>query len=378
MSSRKSGLGRGLEALIPSASGTTRPVLSDQTQIDGVPSMFGLVNSDGSVRDRLPITVEDMRNLYADMVEARTYDEKSMAMQRQGRLATYAPFRGQEAAQIGAAAALHEDDWVVGTYRDAALNWRAGYPWRLLVLGRTGDERGGESPEGVNVLPPSITVGGHMIHAVGLAWAEKLQGSERIALTSFGDGATSEGDFHEAMNFAAVFATPTVFLCQNNGYAISYPTAEQTKSKTIAAKAEGYGMPGVRVDGNDVVGVLVAVREAADRARKGEGPSLIEAVTYRMGPHTTADDPTRYRDEAESRDWEDRDPLLRVRRLLEKAGGWTDEWQAELEKAASRVIEEAVEWAEDVPEPTFEQMMGRVFAERSRSPTQQPDGAADE
>ncbi|MEE9178848.1 MAG: pyruvate dehydrogenase (acetyl-transferring) E1 component subunit alpha [Acidimicrobiia bacterium] len=378
MSSRKSGLGRGLEALIPSASGTTRPVLSGQTQVDGVPSMFGLVNSDGSVRDRLPITVEDMRDLYADMVEARTYDEKSMAMQRQGRLATYAPFRGQEAAQIGAAAALHEDDWVVGTYRDAALNWRAGYPWRLLVLGRTGDERGGESPEGVNVLPPSITVGGHMIHAVGLAWAEKLQGSERIALTSFGDGATSEGDFHEAMNFAAVFATPTVFLCQNNGYAISYPTAEQTKSKTIAAKAEGYGMPGVRVDGNDVVGVLVAVREAADRARKGEGPSLIEAVTYRMGPHTTADDPTRYRDEAESRDWEDRDPLLRVRRLLEKAGGWTDEWQAELEKAASRVIEEAVEWAEDVPEPTFEQMMGRVFAERSRSPTQQPDGAADE
>ncbi len=340
--------------------------------------MFGLVNSDGSVRDRLPITVEDMRDLYADMVEARTYDEKSMAMQRQGRLATYAPFRGQEAAQIGAAAALHEDDWVVGTYRDAALNWRAGYPWRLLVLGRTGDERGGELPEGVNVLPPSITVGGHMIHAGGLAWAEKLQGSERIALTSFGDGATSEGDFHEAMNFAAVFATPTVFLCQNNGYAISYPTAEQTKSKTIAAKAEGYGMPGVRVDGNDVVGVLVAVREAADRARKGEGPSLIEAVTYRMGPHTTADDPTRYRDEAESRDWEDRDPLLRVRRLLEKAGGWTDEWQAELEKAASRVIEEAVEWAEDVPEPTFEQMMGRVFAERSRSPTQQPDGAADE
>ncbi len=340
--------------------------------------MFGLVNPDGSVRDRLPITVEDMRDLYADMVEARTYDEKSMAMQRQGRLATYAPFRGQEAAQIGAAAALHEDDWVVGTYRDAALNWRAGYPWRLLVLGRTGDERGGESPEGVNVLPPSITVGGHMIHAVGLAWAEKLQGSERVALTSFGDGATSEGDFHEAMNFAAVFATPTVFLCQNNGYAISYPTAEQTKSRTIAAKAEGYGMPGVRVDGNDVVGVLVAVREAADRARKGEGPSLIEAVTYRMGPHTTADDPTRYRDEAESRDWEDRDPLLRVRRLLEKAGGWTDEWQAELEKAASRVIEEAVEWAEGVPEPTFEQMMGRVFAERPRSPTQQPDGAADE
>ncbi|MCZ6567384.1 MAG: pyruvate dehydrogenase (acetyl-transferring) E1 component subunit alpha [Actinobacteria bacterium] len=378
MSSRKPGLGRGLEALIPPAPVPKGAGSSGQTQPDGNSSIFGLVNPDGSVRDRLPITVEDMRGLYADMVEARTYDEKSMAMQRQGRLATYAPFRGQEAAQIGAAAALQDDDWVTGTYRDAALNWRAGYPWRLLVLGRTGDERGGELPQGVNVLPPSITVGGHMIHAVGLAWAEKLQGSSRIALTSFGDGATSEGDFHEAMNFAAVYATPTVFLCQNNGYAISYPTSEQTKSKSIAVKADGYGMPGIRVDGNDVVGVFAAVREAAHRARKGEGPSLIEAITYRMGPHTTSDDPTRYRDEAESRDWEDRDPLLRIRRLLAKAGGWTEEWQADLETRASQEIEEAVEWAENVPEPTSEQMVGRVFAERPQSLTQQLSEAGDE
>ncbi|MCZ6630329.1 MAG: pyruvate dehydrogenase (acetyl-transferring) E1 component subunit alpha [Actinobacteria bacterium] len=378
MSSRKPGLGRGLEALIPPAPEPKGAGSSGQTQPDGNSSIFGLVNPDGSVRDRLPITVEDMRGLYADMVEARTYDEKSMAMQRQGRLATYAPFRGQEAAQIGAAAAIQDDDWVTGTYRDAALNWRAGYPWRLLVLGRTGDERGGELPQGVNVLPPSITVGGHMIHAVGLAWAEKLQGSSRIALTSFGDGATSEGDFHEAMNFAAVYATPTVFLCQNNGYAISYPTSEQTKSKSIAVKADGYGMPGIRVDGNDVVGVFAAVREAAHRARKGEGPSLIEAITYRMGPHTTSDDPTRYRDEAESRDWEDRDPLLRIRRLLAKAGGWTEEWQADLETRASQEIEEAVEWAENVPEPTSEQMVGRVFAERPQSLTQQLSEAGDE
>lgn len=378
MSSRKPGLGRGLEALIPPAPEPKGAGSSGQTQPDGNSSIFGLVNPDGSVRDRLPITVEDMRGLYADMVEARTYDEKSMAMQRQGRLATYAPFRGQEAAQIGAAAAIQDDDWVTGTYRDAALNWRAGYPWRLLVLGRTGDERGGELPQGVNVLPPSITVGGHMIHAVGLAWAEKLQGSSRIALTSFGDGATSEGDFHEAMNFAAVYATPTVFLCQNNGYAISYPTSEQTKSKSIAVKADGYGMPGIRVDGNDVVGVFAAVREAAQRARKGEGPSLIEAITYRMGPHTTSDDPTRYRDEAESRDWEDRDPLLRIRRLLAKAGGWTEEWQADLETRASQEIEEAVEWAENVPEPTSEQMVGRVFAERPQSLTQQLSEAGDE
>lgn len=338
--------------------------------------MFRLVNPDGSVRDRLPITLEEMKSLYADMVEVRVFDGKSMAMQRQGRLATYAPFRGQEAAQIGAAAALHDDDWVAATYRDAALNWRAGYPWELLTLGRTGDERGGQVPEGINVLPPSITVGGHMIHAVGLAWAEKLNGTDRIALTSFGDGATSEGDFHEAMNFAAVYQTPTVFLCQNNGYAISYPTSEQTRSETIAAKADAYGMPGVRVDGNDVVAVLVAVREAASLARSGDGPSLIEAVTYRMGPHTTADDPTRYRDSAEGDIWADKDPLERIRQLLERQGEWTDDWQSELEEQAAETIERAVEWAEAVPEPSFEEMLNRMFAEPTAPLREQLEGRA--
>lgn len=324
--------------------------------------MFSLVNPDGTVRDRLPITLEQTRELYSQMVEARTYDTKSMAMQRQGRLATYAPFRGQEAAQIGAAAALRPDDWVAATYRDAALNWRAGYPWRLLIAARTGHERGGQPPDDVNVLPPSITVGGHMIHAVGLSWAEKLQGSDRIALTSFGDGATSEGDFHEAMNFAAVFATPTVFLCQNNGYAISYPVSEQTRAPSIAAKAEGYGMPGVQVDGNDVAAVFAATEEAAARARDSGGPSLIEAVTYRIGPHTTADDPGRYRDDSEVSEWEQRDPLERVRKLLENAGAWTEEWQAELEEESSQVIEEAVEWAEALPEPSLQDMVDRMYA----------------
>ena len=327
--------------------------------------MLTLINMDGTVRDRLPITLEEMRALYADMVEARTYDHKCMAMQRQGRLATYAPFEGQEAAQIGAAAALRADDWVAGTYRDAALMWRAGYPWRLLIAGRTGDERGGQAPDGVNVLPPSITVGGHMIHAVGLAWAESLKGSDRVALTSFGDGATSEGDFHEAMNFAAVFHTPTVFLCQNNGFAISYPRSEQTRSESIAMKADGYGMPGVLVDGNDVAAVLDAVTAAVIRGRNGEGPTLIEAVTYRLGPHTTADDPGRYRDEDETGRWRERDPLQRVRLLLERAGGWSAEWQAELETSAAERIEEAVSEAEALPEPSSEEMFLRMY----QSPT---------
>ena len=325
--------------------------------------MYSLISPEGTVEDRLPLTLQQMKSLYADMVEARIYDRKSVALQKQGRLATYSPFEGQEATQIGAAAALEPDDWVVATYRDAALMWRSGYAWRLLFAGRTGDERGGRPPSGVNVLPPSITVGGHMIHAVGLAWAEKLQGSKRIALTSFGDGATSEGDFHEAMNFAAVYGTPTVFLCQNNGYAISYPRSEQTMSESIAMKAAAYGMPGEQIDGNDVAAVVSAVSVAVERARGGGGPSLIEAVTYRLGPHTTADDPGRYREEGEAAGWRERDPLLRIRRLFETAGEWSEEWQSELEEKASERIEQAVRDAEALPQPTRQEMFERMYAE---------------
>jgi pyruvate dehydrogenase E1 component alpha subunit len=346
--------------------GNTLLVLLDeaeQTPVNETTQVFSLINPDGSVHDRLPITVEEIQALYADMVEARVFDTKVIALQRQGRLATYAPFRGQEAAQIAAAAALRDDDWVAATYRDAAFNWRAGYPWELLILGLTGDERGGEAPEGVNILPPSITVGGHLIHAVGLAWAEKLLRTDRIALTSFSEGATSVGAFHEAMNLAAVYETPTVFFCQNNGCAVSYPTSEQTRSASIAVKAHAYGMPGVQVDGNDVVAVLVAVREAATLARSGKGPSLIEAVTYCMCPHTTADDPTRYRDDDEGNEWAERDPLTRIRILLESQGSWSEEWQADLEVQASRRVESAVGWAESVPEPTFEEMLTRMYAE---------------
>ena len=301
--------------------------------------------------------------LYRAMVFARTYDRKSMALQKQGRLATYAPFEGQEAAQVGSAAALEADDWMVGTYRDAAAMWMQGYPMELLYAGRTGHEHGGRVPEHINVLPPSITVGGHMVHAVGLAWAERLLGSSRIALTYFGDGATSEGDFHEAMNFAAVQNVGVVFLCQNNGWAISLPTSEQSGSETIAAKAIAYGMPGVRVDGNDLLAVFEATRDAVERARAGEGPSLIEAVTYRVGPHTTADDPGRYRDAAEVDRWIRRDPIERVRIYLSERGRWDQVLQGRIEDQATVEIERAIELAESLGSPTAEDMFDAMFAE---------------
>jgi pyruvate dehydrogenase E1 component alpha subunit len=332
-----------------------------------------LMTPSGAVEGEAPLDVDMTRRLYRAMVFARTYDRKCTALQKQGRLATYAPFEGQEAAQIGAAAALQPDDWVVATYRDAALMWAQGYPWELLLAGRTGDERGGSPPDHIPVLPPSITVGGHMVHAVGLAWAEKLKGSGLVALTSFGDGATSEGDFHEAMNFAAVFEAPCVFFCQNNGYAISLAREFQTKSETIAQKAIAYGMPGVQVDGNDLFAVYETVSEAVQTARDGRGPTLVEAVTYRLGPHTTSDDPTRYREDEEGAGWRRRDPLERLRIYLSERDAWDEAWQETIEGEAAAEIDRAVELAENMPplapgailEAMFESVPPHLAAQRA-------------
>ncbi|MEX1208414.1 MAG: pyruvate dehydrogenase (acetyl-transferring) E1 component subunit alpha [Acidimicrobiia bacterium] len=324
--------------------------------------MLRILDVDGSLIGESPVDLNEARRLFAAMVTARVYDRKGSALQRQGRFATYAQFEGQEAAQIGAVAALRPDDWLVGTYRDAAAMWMQGYPWDALLLGRMGDERGGAPPVGVNVLPPSITVGGHMIHAVGLAWAERMKGTDRIALTLFGDGATSEGDFHEAMNFAAVYTTPTVFLCQNNGWAISMSRAGQTASETIAQKADAYGMPGVLVDGNDLFAVLTATRKAVRRARAGEGPTLVEALTYRIGPHTTSDDAGRYRSDDDIADWRKKDPIERLRAHLRSAGAWDEAWERETEEAASAEIEAAVSRAEALEPFAAEGMFDRMYA----------------
>lgn len=322
-----------------------------------------LLGPDGALLGDSPLAIDGVRDLYRAMVEARTYDRKCTAMQRQGRLATYAQFEGQEAAQIGAAAALATGDWLVGTYRDAAAMWHHGYPWVNLILGRTGDERGGHVPQDVTVLPPSIVVGAHMIHAVGLGWAEKLKGSGAVAMTFFGDGSTSEGDFHEAMNFAGVYATPTVFVCENNGWAISMPTERQTASATIAAKADAYGIPGVRVDGNDLLAVHAAATEAVARARAGEGPTLIEAVTYRIGAHTTADDAGRYRTDETTAEWRARDPLQRVRLYLEAHDAWDQAWEDEVVAGASGQVEAAVAEAEALAAFDAGEIFDAVFAE---------------
>jgi pyruvate dehydrogenase E1 component alpha subunit len=322
-----------------------------------------IIDPDGTAVAEPHLGTEEIRRLLAAMITARIYDRRGTALQTQGRLATYAPFEGQEAAQIGSAAVLEPGDWMAATYRDAAAMWMHGYPWELLILGRMGDERGGSPPEGVRVLPPSITVGAHMLHAVGLGWGARLLGEDRIAITYFGDGATSEGDFHEAMNFAGVFGTPTVFLCQNNQYAISMHVSRQTASATIAEKAAAYGMPGVLVDGNDVLAVHAATTDAAARARSGGGPTLIEALTYRTGPHTTSDDPRRYRTEEEAALWRERDPIRRVRAYLESAGAWDREWEDGVAVAAAAEIDAAVAQAEALEVWPPGEVVDGMFAE---------------
>jgi pyruvate dehydrogenase E1 component alpha subunit len=289
--------------------------------------------------------------LHRQMLLARRLDTRCVNLQRQGRIGTYAPVAGQEGSEIGSAMALAPEDWLFPTYRDMAAAAAHGLPLVSYVQYWMGHPLGGIAPAGVNVFPVAVPVGSHIPHAAGMAWAARLRGDRACALCLFGDGATSEGDFHEGLNFAGVMKAPAVFVCQNNGYAISVPLQRQTASAGIAVKAAAYGMPGVQVDGNDVLAVHAAVTAALERARAGEGPTLIEAATYRLGPHTTSDDPTRYRSAEEEAAARSREPLQRIEAYLKSVGALTD---ADLERIGAEVdaeIDAAVNEALATPLP---------------------------
>ncbi|TCP62477.1 pyruvate dehydrogenase (acetyl-transferring) E1 component subunit alpha [Baia soyae] len=251
------------------------------------------------------------------MILARQFDRRAILLQRQGRIGTYAPLEGQEAAQIGSSMALHPEDWVFPSYREHGVALKVGMPISQVFLYWMGRVEGCKPPEGVRLMPPTVPIATQIPQAVGAAWASKLRKETFVSVAYFGDGATSEGDFHEGLNFAGVFKLPVIFFCQNNGYAISVPFNRQSASETIAERAKAYQIPGVLVDGNDVFAVRGVMEEAIARARKGDGPTLIEAVTYRKGSHTTADDATRYRPSDEVKEWiEERDPVERWRACL--------------------------------------------------------------
>jgi len=303
-----------------------------------------ILDKDGNLsKDFIPsLTDEDVLKIYKVMVLARMTDKKCIALQRQGRMVTYIPQSGQEAAAVASVYALNKDDWLIPSFREmGGLILRGAHLADILIY-LSGNEEGMKNTHLINTTPTSIPIGSQIPHATGITWAMKLQKKQTVGMVFFGDGSTSEGDFHEGLNFAGVFKTPTIFFCMNNQWAISVPREKQTAAKTIAQKAVAYGFKGVQVDGNDIFAVHLAVKEAADRARKGEGPTLIEAYTYRQGPHTTADDPKKYRPEEQVIPWLEKDPIKRVRAYLEKKGLWNQQKEDDLAKECDATIEENV------------------------------------
>lgn len=326
--------------------------------------MFQILKPDGTLQPGLKIPIDDKETvaLYQKMVFIRLADQRGLLLQRQGRFGTYAPIWGQEACQVGSGYVLQKGDWVFPAFREIGITLMMGIALKNFMLYWMGSEMGSRAPEGINMMPVSIPVGTHIPHAVGTAWAAKLRGERIVTVAYFGDGATSKGDFHEALNLAGVFKTPTVFFCQNNQFAISVPRSRQTASATIAQKAIAYGFDGIQVDGNDLFAVIVATKEAVNKARSGGGPTLIEGVTFRFGPHTTADDPTKYRTEKEIDPWKPLDPLVRLRFYLKGKGLWSEEFEQRVTEEAQKEIDQAVKDAEAVPPPTPDEIFTSVFA----------------
>lgn len=304
----------------------------------------------------------DVVKMYEHMTVCRHYDEVAFKLQRSGRMGTYPQNKGQEATSLGAAYALDRKDWFVTCYREnAGLFWH-GLPMEHVLLHWMGDERGNEIPEGVRCTPLAIPIGTQMLHAVGLAWSSKYRKENSIACTFFGDGATSEGDFHEAANFAANLNIPVVFVCQNNCWAISVPTKIQCSAPTVAQRGMAYGMPCVQADGNDLFAMVKVIRDAAHRARTESRPTFIEAVTYRLGDHTTADDARRYRDADEVEVWKKRDPLIRLRKYMTDRKLWDDAKEKTLAEHAAKTVSEVVARAEGIAAPTASDMFDSMYA----------------
>jgi pyruvate dehydrogenase E1 component alpha subunit len=328
--------------VVPAESGLRR-VIDEGRQIDGLGE-------------------EELLDLYRQLVLMRTYDERSVVYHRQGRIGTYAIFWGHEALQVGSAYALEDDDWIFPSYRESAIGLLRGMPAETILQWWRGHPSGWWNPLDYNVASICVPIGTHVPHAAGLAWGKRLHGERACALAYFGDGATSEGAFHEGANFAAVMKAPVVLLCNNNQWAISTPLHRQTAAETLADKAAGYGMPGLRVDGGDVLAVLEATREAVERARRGEGPSFIEAVTYRSAPHATADDPRAYIDLERVEEARERECVGRYARYLRELGVLTDAVVAEAKAAAEALVRAGIEAAEAEPPADISLVFENAYA----------------
>ncbi len=342
--------------------------------------MVQILREDGTLVGEPPdLSDDDLIEIMRWMRMGKWFDQRMISLQRQGKSATYAPCVGQEASIVGSAWALeHATDWIVHQYREAVALAMHGFPLSSFVLYLRGHPLGNMIPEGVRALPVQIAIASQILHGVGLAWGLKLQKKPGVVIAYFGDGATSEGGFHEAANFAGVMKAPVVLFCQNNGWAISTPRARQTASETIAQKAVAYGFPGVQVDGNDVLAVYKVTREAVERARDGGGPTLIEAMTYRIGSHTTADDATRYRSPEELEAQLKRDPVSRFARYLESRGIWSPEREAEVDAEVAQYVSDATDEAEKQGFVTRDAIFNNVFADPPSRLIEQRDSLAKE
>ncbi|HEY6555709.1 MAG TPA: pyruvate dehydrogenase (acetyl-transferring) E1 component subunit alpha [Polyangiaceae bacterium] len=316
------------------------------------------------------LSKEDVVSLYRHMVVTRLLDERLVALQRQGRIGFHIGSVGEEAAVLGAAFAMREKDWIFPCYREFGAALLRGLDFQRFIdnmFGNANDTvKGRQMPDHytsrkAHWISISSPVGTQITQAAGFAWGAKIQKKDLVTLVYFGDGATSSADFHNALNFAGVFRIPTVFFCRNNGWAISVPAERQTASKTFAEKGIAYGVPGVRVDGNDPFAVVSVTRRAVERAVRGEGATLIEALTYRMGGHSTSDDPNRYREQTQVSPWAERDPIERLRRYLLQHGYWSDHAEQELVRETDRRFRDAVRVAEQTRPPPLDSMFEDVY-----------------
>jgi pyruvate dehydrogenase E1 component alpha subunit len=324
----------------------------------GEPELRRVIDED---RELDGVGEQELLDLYRSMVLLRTYDERSLVYHRQGRIGTYAIFWNHEAMQAGSVHALAREDWIFPSYRESAIGLLRGMPPATVLHWWRGHPAGWWNPAEYNVASICVPIATHVPHAAGLAWGKKLKGEAACAIVYFGDGATSEGAFHEGANFAGVFRAPLILFCNNNQWAISTPVSAQTHAETLADKAVGYGIPGARVDGGDVLAVYEATREAVERARAGEGPSFIEAVTYRAAPHATADDPRAYIDLERVEQEKKNECLGRYERYLRRLGVLGDELEAEIKAEAADVMRAGITAAEAEPDPDLELLFENAY-----------------
>jgi pyruvate dehydrogenase E1 component alpha subunit len=328
---------------------------------------FQILNEDGKIvnkADMPELSDEELKELMRRMVYTRVLDQRSIALNRQGRLGFYAPTAGQEASQLGSHFALEKEDFLLPGYRDVPqLIWQ-GLPLHQAFLWSRGHFAGGQFPEDVRALFPQIIIGAQYVQAAGVALGIKKRGKQAVAVTWTGDGGTSQGDFYEGMNFAGAYKAPAIFIAQNNGFAISVPREKQTSAKTLAQKAIAAGIEGIQVDGMDVLAVYAATKHARERAINGEGPTLIETLTYRYGPHTmSGDDPTRYRSDELNSEWEKKDPLIRFRKFLEGKKLWSEEEETKVIEEAKNDIKEAIKKADQAPKQKVTDLIGFMYEE---------------